>query len=121
MYNFAYTITYSEYFIYRASHIILDYLQSLTPKYAHNTDVYMYNHMVGRTASIISPFYSLLPCYRAMELNKFYFYFPLNLFPQVLFTFSVNCFFIIIICSFNSIVIILIIFCRTEDINIFRN
>ena len=23
--------------IYRASHIILDYLQSLTPKYAHNT------------------------------------------------------------------------------------
>ena len=30
---FFYSITQ----IYRASHIILDYLQSLTPKYAHNT------------------------------------------------------------------------------------
>ena len=41
----AYTITYSEYFIYNWS----TRLQS------------MYNHIVGRTASVISPFYSLLP------------------------------------------------------------
>ena len=41
----AYTITYSEHFIYKWSTC----LQS------------MYNHMVGRTASVISPFYSLLP------------------------------------------------------------
>ena len=40
-----YTITFSEYFIYKWS----TRLQS------------MYNQMVGRTASVISPFYSLLP------------------------------------------------------------
>ena len=46
MYNYtAYTITYSEYFSYKWS----TRLQS------------MYNHMVGRTASVISHFYSLLP------------------------------------------------------------
>jgi len=30
-------IIFTYYFIHRASHIILDYLQTLTPKYAHNT------------------------------------------------------------------------------------
>ena len=45
--------------MYRASHIILDYLQSLTPKYAHNTDVYMcyYDHM-----------YIVLTMYRASHI-----------------------------------------------------
>ena len=46
MYNYrVYNITYSEYFLYKWS----TRLQS------------MYNHMVGRAASVISPFYSLLP------------------------------------------------------------
>jgi len=40
----AYTITYSEYFLHKRS----TRLQS------------MYNHMVGRAAAVISPFYSLL-------------------------------------------------------------
>ena len=30
-------LQYNPWFIYRTTHIILDYLQALTPKYAHNT------------------------------------------------------------------------------------
>ena len=59
-------------FMYRASHIILDYLQALTPKYAHNTRKTLY--------FLFEKFYiSLIRFFSNDSLLKLFWVSPLNL------------------------------------------